>query len=236
MRLPAETLQRRKLLAQSGGDNLVDVLGFPQVAQLMLAEIAQVDVRRQEIADQQPCRFGEQDLPPRAGGEQAGQPVQSRREIIAVVRRAGAGVQGHADLQGAQQAPVFVGQGALRLDRGEDAIERRGECGLDGVANGFEPKAMVRPYCLIEECEMPLGGGEHRRSVVFPTPGAALDVGQEEGDGAAWQLAHEVRAHVAGDASSLAQQGVMAAMLTRGPGMSDPGSEVMCCHQERVGA
>ena len=67
---------------------------------------------------------------------------------------------------------------ATRLGRG-------GEGGLRRIADGLEVDAAVGLDGRIEQGEVALDRGRHRRPIPLPERGAALDIGEEEGDGAA---------------------------------------------------
>jgi hypothetical protein len=58
----AEGAQRRKLRHQAGGEELMQVLRLRHVAQLMPAERAQAEPRRQVLRQQSPRRLGHEDL------------------------------------------------------------------------------------------------------------------------------------------------------------------------------
>jgi hypothetical protein len=62
--------------------------------------------------------------------------------------------------------------------------------GLHAVANNLEAMPAVGSYRGVEQLEMAVDRETHRRLVLLPERGAAFDIGKEEGDGAAGQVAH----------------------------------------------
>src|SRR5215212_5812192 len=67
-------------------------------------------------------------------------------------------------------------------------IRSGGEGGLDGIADGFEEHAVVCLDCRPQERVVVLDRRRHRRLVPLPERSTALDVGEEEGDGAAGEI------------------------------------------------
>ena len=127
-----------------------------------------------------------------AGGQQAREAVQPGSEVVAVAGFGGGGVQRHADPQGAD---VCSGQGSaaqrpLGSERGGDGIRCRGEGRLHGIADRLEEHAAVGLDGRAQQGEVALDRGRHRRPVPLPQRGAALDVGEEEGDGAGGKIGH----------------------------------------------
>ena len=61
---------------------------------------------------------------------------------------------------------------------------------LRAVADGFVEHAAVLRDGFAEQCQMTLDGGVHGDAVALPQPRRALDVGEEEGDGAAGKVSH----------------------------------------------
>ena len=108
--------------------------------------------------------------------------------------------------------PVFADQGALAGNRGQHRVERRRKGGLNGVADDLEADTIVGADRLVENREVALDGGAHRRRVLLPTPGATLDVREQEGDSAARKVAHRGPGH----RSFRLAVGILLAMLARG--------------------
>ena len=191
------------------------MLGLAQVAQTMLAEVDDLQGHPggREVPHQLPGRFGQQYLATGAGRQEPGQAIEGGGEVVAVVWCRGAGVEGHADRDRTELAPVFGDQGALAGNRGQHRVERRGKGGLHRVADGFEADAIVGADRVVENCEVALDGGARRHRVLLPTPGATLDVREQERDRAARKVAHRDALGIAPLRLAL---GMLLAMLTRG--------------------
>ena len=68
---------------------------------------------------------------------------------------------------------------------------RGGKCRLHSIANRLEVDAAVGGDRLTQEGEVAIDRRAHRRAVSLPQAGRALDIREEEGDGAARQLGHD---------------------------------------------
>src|SRR5688572_14572266 len=99
-------------------------------------------------------------------------------------------MQRYAYPQAAHVPPVHGKEGTLGLQRGRNRSRGSRKGGLNRVANGLEVDAAMRLDGRIEQGKMALDRGSHRLAVPLPERGAALDVGEEKGDGPAWQLGH----------------------------------------------
>ncbi|MCD6034235.1 MAG: hypothetical protein K0S78_6421 [Thermomicrobiales bacterium] len=78
------------------------------------------------------------------------------------MRCRGAGVQGHADPDRTERAPVFGDESSLGGNRGPHRVGRCGKGGLDSVADDLEADAMVRADRFVEQLEVALDDGTHR--------------------------------------------------------------------------
>ena len=204
---------------QTLGVDLENVLGFAKIAQPVLAEVSQLHAVRQRVANQVAGGLGHDHLPASGRGQQPGQPVEGRSQVVALVRFRGAGVERHPHGERPELAPILGHERPLRGDGGSQGVGSGGEGRLDGVADRLEPDAVVGGDGLVEQGEVALHRAEHGRCVLLPTPGAPLDVGEQEGDGAAGKLGHGIRSatvgtgplraagNAAGDASTAATSG-----------------------------
>jgi hypothetical protein len=137
-RVEPEARERREAVAQARGEGLVDALRLEQVAQPVLAEVAERDAGGEVVVDQLAGGLGEEDLAAVAGREQAGEPVEAGGEVVAGDRGGDAGMEGEADPERARSAPGLGGQRPLGGDGGGEGVGGRGEGGLDRVADGLE--------------------------------------------------------------------------------------------------
>ena len=79
---------------------------------------------------------------------------------------------------------LLGGQGGLQC------IRRRGEDRVEGITDRFEDVAAVGVNRRAHNGVVPDEGLLHRRAVVLPARGAALDVGEQKRDGAGRQFGH----------------------------------------------
>ena len=185
-----EALERWELDDQTGTAQLVDVLRLQQVPQAMRAEIEQVAARRQRRLSHGPGRLGEEDLLAIPGPQQARQAVQAGSEIVAVAGGRLPDVDGHPHPQRTEIAPIFLSQRRLRGDGGRDRRRHGWERGLDRIADRLEEDAVLGRDRVVEQGEVALDRRPHRRGIALPALGAALDVGEEEGNCPARELGH----------------------------------------------
>ena len=61
---------------------------------------------------------------------------------------------------------------------------------MGAIADGLVEDAVVGVDEALEDGQVPIDGLPHGGPVPLPQRGAALDVGEEEGDGAGWQPDH----------------------------------------------
>src|SRR5215208_3509236 len=122
--------------------------------------------------------------------EQPGRSVQERSVVLPVKDHRFASVHGHAHAQRPDRAPIFGKQCTLGCDGSDDGVRSGGKDGLHRIADGLEEDAVLRRDRLSEQSEVAFDSGSHRCAVPLPKRGAALDVGEEEGDSAAGILRH----------------------------------------------
>ena len=126
------------------------------------------------------------------GGQQPGDPVQRRPEVVALARLGRAGVQGHADLDARGLRPGLRRERRRGRAGGRERVARGGERRAERVADGLEDAAVVPLDGFAQESVVASQCGPHRLGALLPEPGAALDVGEEEGDGSAREVRHRV--------------------------------------------
>ena len=98
--------------------------------------------------------------------------------------------EAEAELLGSAFALRLGGQAALDRQRRAEGVVGPYEGRAEGVADGLEDLAGVGLDGLAHQGVVALERSAHRVGVRVPTPCRALDVGEEEGDGAGGELAH----------------------------------------------
>jgi hypothetical protein len=126
-----------------------------------------------------------------ADSEEASQPVEWGGEVIALARDGVPRMQRHAHVQGSRRiGPRLRLQCPLRLECRGDGAGSGGESRLDRITHRLEQHAAMSRDGSTKKGEVALDSSRHRRPILLPERGAACDVGEEEGDGAARQLRH----------------------------------------------
>ena len=118
-----------------------------------------------------------------AGGQQARDPIHGRSEVIAPAFVGLTRMDRHSYAQAADRAPVFLGDAALRFDRRARGIQRIGECGAKGIADGFENVTAICGNTNLQDGIVRAQGRLHRLAVRLPPRRTALDIRKEERDG-----------------------------------------------------
>ena len=170
---------------------LVDLFRLPQSAQPMFAMIAQGRACGHGITSELLDCLGQQDLTTVPHGEQPGQAVQGRGQVVAMAIWLGlAGVQGHAHAERLSRRPGFGQDGLLPGQRSRKGSGRCWEGGLQGITDRLEVHTSMSPDDLAEHVDMPRDGLRHGRAVVLPKRGAAFDIGEEKRHRPTWQVNH----------------------------------------------
>ena len=173
-----EGRKRRKSLGKSRSDDLEQSQRLGEILEAVLAEVAQLHLRRQSSAD----RFGngarQQNLTAVSGRHDACRAVNRRTEIIAATLLGVAKVHADPDPQRAGFLPVFVLQ--VLLDA--DARERGGDGLLEhrhhAVAGGLDDRAAVLFDASPQDRVVARNRRAHRRRMRLPHPGARFDIGK----------------------------------------------------------
>src|SRR4030095_4402066 len=112
--------------------------------------------------------------------------------IVAVTHLDCARVKRHAHAELRPFGPRFAMQRPLRLERRGKRIGRRVERRAEGVATRLEDVTVVIGDAVAQQRIVARERGAHRLGVRFPEPRAALDVGEEQRDGAGRNVCHRV--------------------------------------------
>src|SRR5579859_6012197 len=122
--------------------------------------------------------------------QQARYTVQRRTEVISVPLLRRSCVQSHAYPQSELSFPDFVLEEALGRESRTEALCGGRESRTESISYRLENRAVVILNSLSEQGVMAGEGFSHGFRILFPKPGAALDVGKEEGDCSARQAHH----------------------------------------------
>ena len=158
----------------------------------MLTEVAQARPVRQRVAGQIVRRQREQHLSTMGGGQQARESIETRSEVVPIAWLAAAVWSAIRTVSGSSiSGPRLRCQRPLGIERRGDGVRGGGEGGLDRVATTVLKS--TPPWASMaarRSWKWRSTAGRHRLLVPLPERGAALDVGEEEGDGAGGEIGH----------------------------------------------
>ena len=169
---------------------LVDPLRLVEVLQPALSDRMHGDTLRDGGADERPRRLGEEDAAARgrAAETRGADDVEAVVALLADRRLAGVEAHAHADVHPLR--PRVRRVRALRLDRGRDRVARAREGEEERVALRVDLDAAAvaerlahEPPVVGEHVAVPVAEPLHQR-------GGALDVAEDEGDGAGRERRH----------------------------------------------
>ena len=86
--------------------------------------------------------------------------------------------------------PLLGQQGTLGITGRRDGGRGSRKGGLHRITDGLEVDAPVGPDRRVEQGTVTFDRSRHRLAVSLPALGAALDVGEEEGDSAGGKIGH----------------------------------------------
>jgi hypothetical protein len=122
--------------------------------------------------------------------KQPGRPVQERSLVLTVMHHRFASMKGRAHSYRPDLTPIFAKQCTLGIERRSHCLRGCRKDRLHRIANDLEEHAIVGLDRRAQEREVALHGIGHRSPVPLPERGAALDVGEQEGDGTAGEIGH----------------------------------------------
>ena len=181
-----------KLCGRSGCPSWNTTSGRAEVLQAVRAERLDACQRRQVIAAEVVRRLGQQRLAAVACRQQTRNPVQRRAEIITVAQLDRTRMERHAHAELGSFRPRLPVNRTLRVEGRRHRVGRRVERRAEGIAAGLENVAVVIVDAMAQQGVVARKGGAHRHGVRFPQPRAALDVGEEQRDGAGREVCHSV--------------------------------------------
>ena len=186
--------QRREVGGQIGMEQLEDALGAVEVAQRVLAEVAQARLPVGAHPGPDPA------WPGRGAPARHARPPSRRAsrlspgsEVVAVAWRRGSGVQRHPhaqwpDLLWPRLAAAAPAAQRAAAATASGAVGKAACTASPTILNSTPPCASMAAR---KQRQMALDGSRHRHPVPLPERGTALDVGEEEGDGAGGQIGHD---------------------------------------------
>ena len=176
----AQRLERRRHVAAR---RRKDLLGAPEVAQAMHAQIDQLHAIGQAIDDEIVRRARQQRLPAVRDRPQPRAAIDRLAEVVALVAqlRLG-GVQRDPHPQRRRGRPRLRVQRGLGVQRRGERIRRAGKRRDDAVALALLDRAhpAVPADRILQQCVATGDRQRHRIGVGLPQPRRALDVGQQE--------------------------------------------------------
>ncbi len=162
----------------------------PEILQPVRTERLYARERRQVVATEIVRRLGEKRLTAVTSREKARDTVERRAEIVAVAHFDRAGVKRHAHAQLRSFGPRLAMERALRFECRGKSVGRRVERRAEGVPARLEDVAVVIVDAVAQQRIVARERSAHRIGVRFPQPRAALDVGEEQRDGAGRNVCH----------------------------------------------
>jgi hypothetical protein len=156
------------------------VFGQREIAQAVIAKIAQVRVRRKIALEQCRGRTGEQNLTAVADRQQPRNAIDRRSEVIAVALAGGSGMDCRAHRQAAQFGEILGREQPLHVEHRRNGVLRPGERGAECIAQRLENVAAPVRDRLTHQLVVTAHGRFHRREIALPAPRARFDVGKGE--------------------------------------------------------
>ena len=179
-RVGVERTQRREVGRQVRVRDLDDALRSTEVAQSVLAEIAQRDLRADVIAHEIGAGGRRHDLSAvRRRGDASGT-VHRRAVVVAVTHLRHPGVQTHPDLQRLGEHPLLAGQRALRVDRSRHCVGCSAERSVQAIAGGLHHMAVALLHRASQDLVVARQRIAHRLGMLLPEAGRALEIGEQE--------------------------------------------------------
>ena len=171
--------------------NLEDPLRSSEIAESVLAQVGEFDAGWQGLAQHLFGRERDEDLPTVRSTHDPRRPVDRRPVVVVGPELGGTGVQPHAHAQRLGKVPGLLLDRSLGLHRGLDATRRVGERRVHTVTGGLHDVSVARLHRGAQDLVVPGERPLHRIWMRLPEPCRSLNVGEEEGDGAAWKVGHD---------------------------------------------
>ena len=156
----------------------------------MLAQVAQRNLRHDVVTHQLISRLCEENLPTVSGGHQARGSIERWAEVVDLALLGWAGVQPHPCPERANFAPRLGQERTLSLHCGGEGRVGCTKGGQETVAHGLDHVAQMRLNGAPQDGIVSGDRHLHRLGMLLPKLGAALDIGEKEGDGTGGSLGH----------------------------------------------
>ena len=189
----AERLEWGEGVRQAVDDELEHVLGFCEVFEPVLAQVAHRGPLRQRIVLHHLVRAGSQQrLTAVSQRPHTGASIHDGAVVVAVPQMGEAGVQPDADPDLRLRRPFLLGE--LGLDRHSGrhrvgGIRKHGEAAV-AFASLLDDDAIPNLDTAFDDGVVPVHGLRHHCAIGLPQPSRALDIGEEKGDRSRRQPRH----------------------------------------------
>jgi len=190
-----ERPQRREGLAETGGNELEEMLGALEVLQAVLAEVAQRRAGRKRRRDEGPGCLRHEHLASVSRCRDSGRTVDIQPDVVVAAELAIAGVETHPDENRGLVRPRVLGKRSMGRDRRLDRLRGGWKDGKEAVALGPQlgpartgDRTAHDPMVVLEKLAVaiPEGMDQARRT---------LDVAEQECDRAGRKDRPALRAH-----------------------------------------
>ena len=165
-------------------DQLEELLGPPQILEPMGAEVHQVGVVWELVGHQGGRGAGQQHLTPMTDRHDPRATDHRRTEVVVPSQLRLAGVQPHPHPQGSGLGPGLLHQPALASQAGAHRLGCGPEDGHQAIAGGLDHLSAGIRHRSEQDRVVALQRTLHRLRKALPQASAALDVGEQEGEGA----------------------------------------------------
>ena len=160
---------------------LIDALGIGEVAQTYCTEVLHAGARRQVVADEVDHGLRQQHLAAMRGAHDARGTVDDGAEQVVAAALDHARMQAAADAQLDALGGRRIGERGLQRDRSLQRLGRIAERGIHAVAGHLDHHAATSFDCRAAKLVVMRQRGTHPFGRLLPQPGAALDVGEQDG-------------------------------------------------------
>jgi hypothetical protein len=158
-----------------------------RLLEAVCAQFAQTGCRGERLLHSIGSCLGEEDLAAMPRRQHSRYPVEGGAKVVAVPRLRRPDVKGHTRAAAWRRATALLAAPWPGQGRGE-GVGCRGEGGAELIADRLEDVPLVGFDGLAQDGVVVGEGALHGLGVLLPEPGAALDVGEEKGDGTGGQL------------------------------------------------
>ena len=181
---------RRKFRRQTGDDEIVKMLKMQDVLQPVLAQVAQRDPHRERVLHQAAGCSRNDDLSAMGCVGDASGSMHVHAHVMGTADDPLTGVEAHADPHPRALGPIVGLKVALGHHGGVDCALRTCEGGEKRVAGGVHLRAVTRRNGAADDAGMFAANLRVGIAQSVHQSSRALDVGEEERDGAARQVRH----------------------------------------------